>query len=52
MSDMWAYCNSCQRWFFAGSDPGLTAGDADCPVCLHPAVCIADHAQPPARVAS
>lgn len=43
MPDIWAYCNSCQRWFYAGSDAAMGRDDTSCPVCAHPPVCLSDH---------
>lgn len=43
MPDIWAYCNSCQRWFYTGKDEVARSTDVTCPVCLHPPVCFADH---------
>lgn len=44
MPEMWGYCNTCQRWFYVGS-ANRAPEEAICPVCTHPAVCLADHNQ-------
>lgn len=50
-ADMWAYCDSCDRWFAC---PGWAQGDSlvpTCPVCTHEPSLIEDRAlvaaQPP-----
>ncbi len=35
MSDLWAYCTPCTRWFYVDGDRAATATH-ECPVCETP----------------
>lgn len=43
--DIWAYCASCRRWFYVGSDPGETSSSCRCPVCVSTPTAWSDRAQ-------
>lgn len=43
MSDVWAYCDPCGRWFYPDADGD--AGVPACPVCSTEAVTLAE--EPP-----
>jgi hypothetical protein len=43
MSDLWAYCTPCARWFYVDTD-GATTSDHLCPVCETPSRRAVDHA--------
>lgn len=40
MSELWAYCDPCGRWFYPDADSG--GGTPPCPVCSTEAVVLAD----------
>lgn len=40
MSELWAYCDPCGRWFYPDADSG--GGTPPCPVCSTEAVLLAE----------
>lgn len=42
MSDMWAYCDPCSRWFYPEADDGGARRTPPCPVCSTEAVTLAE----------
>ena len=32
--DIWAYCDSCERWFYVGGAVDEALGKGHCPVCV------------------
>jgi hypothetical protein len=33
MAELWAYCETCARWYYVPAPHGTTAPLPDCPVC-------------------
>lgn len=42
MSDFWAYCEPCGRWFYPEADDGAVDRTPPCPVCSTEAVTLAE----------
>ena len=47
MSDLWAYCDPCARWFYPDTVSEIVRRSPPCPVCSTEALRVAE--QPPAE---
>ena len=50
MSDLWAYCDPCGRWFYPEFREGTARSTAPCPVCSTQPLTFSDATQPATSV--